>query len=557
MTNRFVSPEQQFINNAGQPYAAGQLFFYLSGTSTPTPTYSDQALTIPNSNPVILDAAGNAGNIFLNSAITYKVVLEDANNNPIWTFDPVIPTDAPSNTAISAAIISCTPTGGPNAITLTPINASQLPAAYANFVVFAFVPSVSTTGAVTLQVGSLAFFPLFTSFGVQANTGDLIANQGPYFVAYGSLVAGASPGFLLLNSGNTLGKNVAKSASYAVQSTDNGQTHTITGSTSITATVGAPGGFPSPFKLKWYNASSRGVLLNISGITAFYLYPTQTAVLESAGSAWEVSPLFQRYEPPVGSSLFVDPSGSDSNDGLTTGATGAFATPQHAFNILKGNIDVSSGTPTIQCANGTYNVGAGIILTYALTGGNQFSLTGNAGSPGSCILQCNAGGVCLFGRDGMGTVTVTGFDFHTTGNGSTGINCSQFYQIDFGSLQFDAFPVGTHIAIADLGSMDITGNYTISGSAPIHLSLNGQAKCNYGTFTVNLPNALAFTLFLSASALSWLNAGGVPITFTGAGAGAGSTGSKYSVTQNSVVNSSSTTFPGASAGTTGSGGIFA
>jgi hypothetical protein len=58
----------------------GSLAFYASGTSTPLATYSDSALTSPNTNPVVLDAAGRAGNIFLQN-LAYKVVLSDANNN--------------------------------------------------------------------------------------------------------------------------------------------------------------------------------------------------------------------------------------------------------------------------------------------------------------------------------------------------------------------------------------------------------------------------------------------------------------------------------------------
>jgi hypothetical protein len=128
------------------------------------------------------------------------------------------------------------------------------------------------------------------------------------------------------------------------------------------------------------------------------------------------------------------------------------------------------------------------------------------------------------GGTGTGTCTVTGFDFATVGNGSIGINTTQFYQIDFGSVQFDSFPLGSHIVIGDLGSMDIAGNYTIAGNATTHIVLQGQAKINYGTFTVNLPSGLAFTQFLSVADLSWLNAGGLAVTFTGPGAGAGSTG---------------------------------
>jgi hypothetical protein len=92
MANRFYSPNQQFADNTGTPYAGGSLAFYASGTSTPLATYSDSALTIANTNPVVLDSAGRAGNIFLQN-LAYKVVLSDVNNNVIWTDDPVYSSD--------------------------------------------------------------------------------------------------------------------------------------------------------------------------------------------------------------------------------------------------------------------------------------------------------------------------------------------------------------------------------------------------------------------------------------------------------------------------------
>src|ERR1700744_4448732 len=106
MANAFVSPQQQFMSFAGQPYAGGLLYFYVSGTSTPTPTYQDEGLSIPNTNPVVLDSAGDAGNIFLDPGIIYKVELTDSNNNTIWTFDPVIPIDSSTGSGLTP-IVSC------------------------------------------------------------------------------------------------------------------------------------------------------------------------------------------------------------------------------------------------------------------------------------------------------------------------------------------------------------------------------------------------------------------------------------------------------------------
>ena len=92
MANRFFNPNEQFCDITGLPYAGGTLAFYASGTSTPLSTYSDSALSIANTNPVVLDSAGRAGSIFLQN-LAYKVVLSDVNANLIWTYDPVYASD--------------------------------------------------------------------------------------------------------------------------------------------------------------------------------------------------------------------------------------------------------------------------------------------------------------------------------------------------------------------------------------------------------------------------------------------------------------------------------
>jgi hypothetical protein len=94
MANRLFSPNQQYSDTTGAPYAGGSLTFYSSGTSTPLATYSNRALTIANTNPVVLDSAGRAGDIFLQN-LAYKVVLcsDSLGLLPIWTADPVYASD--------------------------------------------------------------------------------------------------------------------------------------------------------------------------------------------------------------------------------------------------------------------------------------------------------------------------------------------------------------------------------------------------------------------------------------------------------------------------------
>ena len=53
-------PKIQFFDANGHPLAGGKLYSYAAGTTTPLVTYTDQAGTSANTNPVILDARGEA-----------------------------------------------------------------------------------------------------------------------------------------------------------------------------------------------------------------------------------------------------------------------------------------------------------------------------------------------------------------------------------------------------------------------------------------------------------------------------------------------------------------
>lgn len=88
MSNRPILPRWQFFDNNGDPLSGGKLFWYQTGTSTPKPTFSDPALATLNSNPVILDAAGYAPDIFMDST-DYKLVVKNAADVTQYTADPV------------------------------------------------------------------------------------------------------------------------------------------------------------------------------------------------------------------------------------------------------------------------------------------------------------------------------------------------------------------------------------------------------------------------------------------------------------------------------------
>jgi len=69
-------PVMQFCDSAGVPLAGGLVYTYAAGTSTPLSSYTDSALLVPNSNPVVLDTSGRA-KIYLD-ALNYKIDVQSS-----------------------------------------------------------------------------------------------------------------------------------------------------------------------------------------------------------------------------------------------------------------------------------------------------------------------------------------------------------------------------------------------------------------------------------------------------------------------------------------------
>jgi hypothetical protein len=80
---------QAFAPN-GEFLVGGQLFTYAAGSSTPQVTYVDSTLTTQNTNPVILNGYGQA-QVWFDPTLVYKLILEDANGNILWTVDQINP----------------------------------------------------------------------------------------------------------------------------------------------------------------------------------------------------------------------------------------------------------------------------------------------------------------------------------------------------------------------------------------------------------------------------------------------------------------------------------
>jgi hypothetical protein len=88
-----IGNNAQFIN--GIPANGAKLFTYAAGSSTKQTTYADEAGTIPQTNPIILDSRGEPTQpIWLTEGLSYKFVFtastdSDPPVSPIWDIDDV------------------------------------------------------------------------------------------------------------------------------------------------------------------------------------------------------------------------------------------------------------------------------------------------------------------------------------------------------------------------------------------------------------------------------------------------------------------------------------
>ena len=85
MSNMLI-PFLHVLDGDGVPIAGAKLYTYEAGTTTPRATYSDRELTSANANPVVADANGLFGAIFL-AEDDYKLVLKTSADVLVWTCD--------------------------------------------------------------------------------------------------------------------------------------------------------------------------------------------------------------------------------------------------------------------------------------------------------------------------------------------------------------------------------------------------------------------------------------------------------------------------------------
>jgi microcystin-dependent protein len=86
---------RQFFDDAGAPLANGNLYTYVTGTTTPLATYSNAALSVENANPIVLDDSGRCDLYLAAPPTAYRFRLEDSDGGLVDEQDDIVGMTAP------------------------------------------------------------------------------------------------------------------------------------------------------------------------------------------------------------------------------------------------------------------------------------------------------------------------------------------------------------------------------------------------------------------------------------------------------------------------------
>ena len=249
---------------------------------------------------------------------------------------------------------------------------------------------------------------------------------------------------------------------------------------------------------------------------------------------------------------YVRTDGSDSNDGLTNSAAGAFLTPQKAWDTIQNTLDLAGFTVTVRLGDGTYS--SSLNCTGPVQGqeiASSVTFRSDSGSNTACIISVSSGnavavvtGAKIFIRD---------IKLETTGSGNDCILCAdagsivQMTNLNFGSC------INRHIEVRRGALLQQFSGYTISGGAIRHIMAanNGIIEMD-STGTVTLSGTPAFSgQFARATICGSIYINNARVTYSGA-----ATGQRYFSSSNGAIDTDgggATYLPGSVAGSNDGG----
>lgn len=255
---------------------------------------------------------------------------------------------------------------------------------------------------------------------------------------------------------------------------------------------------------------------------------------------------------------FVRTDGSDSNDGLTNSAGGAFLTIQKAINVIASSVDINGFDVTIQVVNtsspSTFTGGASVIGPWV--GSGSVRLLGDTTTPANVVISTT--GVDCIKVQGAGRLRVAGFKLQTTTAGHCINVQSGGSVIVDGSMDFGTMAAShAHMNVNFSGLLECRSQaYTISGfgagNTGYHLIIQTVGSVFYTSNTVTITGSPTMNVFCECDYVGAITT--AACTFSGA-----ITGQRYMALGNGVINtfgSGANYFPGTVAGTTDGFGVY-
>ena len=198
MAALYPDPFARFIIAPNKPNNGGKVFFFENGTTTLKQTFSDTALLIPNTNPLILNANGNFQvQVFANDSDIYSVEVKDFND--VVTQPTIDNVNFLSEFALSSADVIAALAANVGPVDLA--GASMIGSAFA-----AFADNLDLTSAGSIDASTGAII-LGTVTGTTAINGDLAVN-GTGSISF--ITQRAADARIQVNVTGTSGSNIAR-----------------------------------------------------------------------------------------------------------------------------------------------------------------------------------------------------------------------------------------------------------------------------------------------------------------------------------------------------------
>ena len=362
---------------------------------------------------------------------------------------------------------------------------------------------------------------------------------------------------------NTLTNNrSAHTTAYVVLNTDKGSTLALSGLSFYSLTFNTPSGYDTNFIVLVVNEdTTRAKYINLSGGTAFYLWPKQTCCVYNDNNVWKVFGHHDRWiwDGSVNTFYFDNVLGSDVagvTDGLASG-TGAFATATNCWNFIQKYVDQRGQSAAIQAPLSTSTpITEKLAFFGAMDKASaETSLIGNPNNN----LQCQwvgSGGGALIEIGDYQSLTVNGFNFSWTGS-TPGVVLNSDHQYGIIDCYNNNFGSGSGCIALNaslLGSNNLLVGNSISGNWSEFISAGQLGNISAGSLVnITATSGITTSNFAVANNNGVVNISGLAFT----GSTANISGNRFLSFQGGVVNGDKTvTWPsGMTAGTCQQGGM--